>query len=289
MSAVDLVEGMAESATLLGLVLLVRRILRRWSHRPAVLAPYLGVAAFFAFYTVVHEATLRSLPAALGNAHWVHDIEGPAGQWIEATSRSIIAWQPAWGAALLFYATAHILVTTIAAGAVVINGRPAEMLPLGLVSAAAIVVFLAFPVAPPNVYYHHVTAVPGPEAVFAAPYAAFPSLHCAWALWASQTLRRRVRQRAGRARPGRLPRRRRLRGARHPEPLGSGCRRGAGHGGRRPRLRTQVASDRQSGEQQRGRDPRGDGRGPPLHAAPRRAGPGGHPAIPGRPPPPPPS
>lgn len=198
MTSRDLTLALLESAAIGALLIVVRQLLRRWLPRAAVISPYVGIGVFFLGYSLLRAATLHSLPTALANARRVEEFEGPAGAWLQSACHAMVAWQPAWTTAVIFYSVAHIAVTVAATATIVVSGRPAEMLPLGIATVVAVVVFAVFPTASPAVAAHGATPVPGVEAVFAAPYAALPSLHCTWALWSSQALWSRTHHSAAR-------------------------------------------------------------------------------------------
>jgi hypothetical protein len=159
--------------------------------RSRVFAVAVGSAAFWTVYSTLASSVPSGTPArARADARFVASVPG----W--RFERFCLGLVPSHSAvaALLggWYLWAHLLGTALAVLALFAAASSREytsrcLALLGL-SSVALVVFLAFPVAPPAVFFRSAEWMPMAGQARELPYAAMPSLHVAWADWAGLSL-----------------------------------------------------------------------------------------------------
>ena len=169
------------------------------------------VAGFYQWYSLVRHLVAGSTAAAQRHAMHVVSLERALGIFNESTAQAaVLAHHAVLRAAATYYGTAHFIVPAVAL--VVLYGRDRARYvtwrnALAWTSAIAVGAFALFPTMPPrflpaafhftNVVGHGVDR-PLVPALYNG-YAAMPSLHAAYAIWAAAALWPVVRSRWVRA------------------------------------------------------------------------------------------
>jgi hypothetical protein len=151
-------------------------------------------AAWYVGYSVLRLVVPPgATKVAVAHARTVELLSGGAA--VERVCMAVL--HPAVGVLTVYYDTAHLWVS----GCTIVwlaRRRPARFRQaapwLAVASTAALLVFWAYPVAPPRTLGFGTFGLPAVLARGALPYAAVPSLHVAWAIWCDWALWPTVRK-----------------------------------------------------------------------------------------------
>jgi len=165
------------------------------------------VAVFYQWYSVARHLVTGSSAAAQRHAMHVVSLERALGIFNESTVQAAVVAHPALvRAAATYYGTAHFIVPAVALVVLYRRDRArylASRNALAWTSAIAVAVFALFPTMPPRFLpaaFHFTNVVgrgvdrPLVPALYNG-YAAMPSLHAAYAIWAAVALWPIVRSR----------------------------------------------------------------------------------------------